>query len=163
MLLAGLTSLWECIQHQCLVKIIKFKRYMYIFPPTPPKKKKKHLVLADSQEIELLFVIFHMIIAIWNFRNKQFDFDSVLYSKECWTPYFTSSMSWQKPFASSDLRSLVLFSWKRLRNVSISPSTRMPSVLSKRGLAPAKTCNENITSFWKNIWARELNWYLISV
>lgn len=53
---------------------------------------------------------------------------------------FTSSMIWQKPFASNDLRSLVLFSWKTLRKVSIKPSTSIPSVFSSRGLAPAKTC-----------------------
>ena len=54
---------------------------------------------------------------------------------------FTSSMSWQKPFVSSDRSSFVPFSSKILRKVSIKPSTRMPSVLSKRGLQPAKTWN----------------------
>lgn len=55
-------------------------------------------------------------------------------------------MSWQKPFASRDLRSLDAFSLKRLRKVSIRPSTRIPSVLSNRGLAPAKTCNQKYKS-----------------
>lgn len=54
---------------------------------------------------------------------------------------FTSSMSWQKPFVSNDRSSVVPFSSKILRKVSIKPSTRMPSVLSKRGLQPAKTWN----------------------
>ena len=53
----------------------------------------------------------------------------------------TSNMSWQKPFASIELRSFVLFSSTRLRKVSTRPSIRTPRILSSSGFAPAKTCS----------------------
>lgn len=56
---------------------------------------------------------------------------------------FTSSINWQKPFASIELRSSDLFSSRRLRKVSIRPSTKVPRILSRSGLAPANTCNYN--------------------
>lgn len=90
---------------------------------------------------EISFITQHKTATIIWFQEKVAGFKNLpLGKKLC----FTSSMSWQKPFASSDRRSLLLFSWKRLRKVSIRPSTRIPSVLSKRGLAPAKTWDEQI-------------------